>query len=166
MTYRLALLFSLLMLISSCADYDLSNSGNIPRDLLDSSVQLFDGIVVENSSIIIDGAELWKVKIENSAGAALTFYWQKQYQILFRIVGDQGPFNYELKPPVNVLVYSTAKFLAFDGFSNETLESWRLLRDGDKNRNWVYQFYLQGRNDPISINAINGELIQSYSGSI
>ena len=146
-------------LLCSCNEQDLFNSGNVPQAVIDNSTQLFDGNVVEKTTSNLEGVDVWKVRLEKNSGAVLTLYWQRKSNIIYRIIGERGPFNYELKPPLNILNLSTAKFLAFESYSKETLDSWQLLRDGNHNLKWVYRFYIRGQEDPISINATSGDLL-------
>ena len=157
-TRQISLLI-LFVLFSACTEEDLFSSGTVPQTVLDNSVQLFDGNIIDQSTRTLDGVDVWVVKLEKNTGATVTFYWQRKSQIIYRIVGEKGPFNYELKPPLNTLVFSTAKFLAFESYSKETLESWQLLRDSSHNLKWVYQFYIRGQDAPITINAISGDML-------
>ena len=159
MNVRHLLYFFIFILFSSCDEQDLFSSGNVPQKVIENSLQLFNGEIAETSTSNLDGVDVWKVKLENQSGALLTFYWQRKNNMIFRIIGEQGPFDYELKPPLNTLVFSTAKFLAFESYSKEQLESWQLLRDGQHNLKWVYHFYIRGQQQPISINAVSGDML-------
>jgi hypothetical protein len=147
------------VLFTSCNEQDLFSSGNVPQKVISNSTQLFNGEITETSTSNLDGIDVWKVALENQSGAVVTFYWHRKNNMIFRIIGEQGPFDYELKPPLNTLVLSTAKFLAFESYSKEQLESWQLLRDSQHNLKWVYHFYLRGQQQPISINAASGDVM-------
>ena len=126
---RLNVFVLLGLVLFSCEEQFGLDSNKISQDIIDNSLELFPGRILEQSSDKIEGIDVWKVKIENSAGAIVSFYWQKNYTILFRIDGEKGPFNYELKPPLGVIVLSTARFLAFESYSSEKLICWKLMRD-------------------------------------
>ena len=84
--------------------------------IVDSSRQLFLGKVVENVKAIEDGEEVWKITISNNEGSLVSFFWQRNYNIIFKIRGERGPFNYDLQPPLNVLPLSTARVLALGSY--------------------------------------------------
>jgi len=150
-------IFLLNTVLFSCDEQFGTDSDDVPKNVIDASTQLFPGSILEKSSFVIEDTDVWKVRLENSEGSIVSFYWQKNYNILFRIEGERGPFDYEFKPPLDVIIFSTAKFLAFESYSTEVLDSWKLIRDSSNDQKWVYQFYLQGEENPISINASNGD---------
>lgn len=131
----------------------------VPQNTIDHSIQLFPGNILEKSSDFVEGIKVWKMKIENNSGAILTFYWVKNYNIPYQIEGEKGPFNYELKPPLDVIELSTAKFLAFESYSSKVLNSWKLIRDPSQNNQWIYQFFLKDEENPISVKAATGDLM-------
>lgn len=143
----------------SCEEQFGLDQNEVPQNTIDNSAQLFPGNILETSSDIVEGIKVWKVKIENNSGAIVTFYWQKNYNILYQIEGEKGPFNYEFKPPLDVIVLSTAKFLAFESYSSEVLNSWKLIRDTSHNNHWIYQFFLENAENPISVKAATGDLM-------
>lgn len=156
-------LFILILLVCfcsfSCEEQFGFDDNEVPQKIVDNSIQLFQGTVLEKTSSILGGTQVWKVKIENNSGAIISFYWQKSYTILFQVEGEEGPFNYELDPPLNVIMLSTAKFLGFESYSSEVLISWKLTRDNSQKNKWVYQFFLTGNDQPITVNASSGDLL-------
>ena len=156
---RLISVFLLTIFLISCEEQFGLDNDRISQETIDSSLQLFEGKVLEKKSIQIDGVDVWKVRIENEFGAIVSFYWQRSYIKLFRIEGEKGPFNYELKPPLNVIVLSTARFLALETYESVELQSWRLVRDSSLKPQWVYQFYLKENESPVSINASSGDIL-------
>lgn len=157
---RLYQVFILLTIVFfSCEEQFGLNLNEVPQNTIDNSVQLFPGNILEKSSDIVEGIKVWKVKIENSSGAILTFHWEINYNILYQIEGEKGPFNYEFVPPLDVMVLSTAKFLAFESYSSEVLNSWKLIRDLSQNNQWIYQFFLENEGNPLSVKAATGDLM-------
>ena len=147
------------MVLLSCDEQLGIESNEVPQNTIEYSKDLFPGKILEKSTADIDGASVWKVKIEGSSGAIVTFYWQKSVSVLFRIDGEKGPYNYELNPPMNLIIFSTAKFLAYESYSSEVLLSWQLRRDNSDDSIWVYKFFLSGRENPITINAKSGDML-------
>ena len=149
----------LCLFLFSCEEQFGLKSNKISQDVIDNSLELFPGSILEKCSDKIEGIDVWKVKIENNAGAIVSFYWQKNYTILFRIEGEKGPFSYELKPHLGIIVVSTARFLAFESYSSEELIYWKLIRDNSLDQKWVYQFFLKEKEVPITVNATSGDII-------
>ncbi len=145
-------------LLFSCED-PLDEQIEVPGELINSTQLFFEGSVIEKGAANVDDVDAWKIKLQNSDGAITTFYWRKTYNSLFRIDGEKGPFSYEIKPPFDVINFSTAKFLAFNSNSTEDLVSWTFSRRDDVAK-WYYQFYLEDREDPIIIDAGSGEVVR------
>lgn len=157
MRSSLAILLFVMILVS-CED-PLENQKEVPGDLILTTQELFAGEVIEKGSTSLDDVDVWKIKIEHSSNAITTFYWRKSFTNLYRIVGEQGPFNYELKPPLDVVNFSTAKFLAFNQNQNDNLSSWQFMRSPGETK-WFYQFYVKDSERPITIDAGSGEVIR------
>lgn len=156
---KLVGIFLFSAVLFSCEEQFGIESNEVPQNTIDYSKQLFSGRVLEKSSVTLDDIAVWKVKIEASSGAIVTFYWQKNYTMLYKIDGEKGPYTYELNPPMDLIIFSTAKFLAFESYSSETLQSWQLVCDSSQNSIWVYQFFLSEREKPITINAKTGDVL-------
>jgi len=156
------LLLAIILISATCCSCE-EQFGNypdtIPKNTIDNSIQMFSGNILEQNSEVIEGIEVWKVRIENEFGATVSFYWQKNYNILYLIIGEHGPFDYELKPPLDIIVFSTAKFLAFESYSAEPLVTWKLIRDKSFNSAWVYQFFLKDGDTPVSVKASSGDIL-------
>jgi hypothetical protein len=151
------LLFTLI--IMACED-PLDNQTEVPEVLLQTTLDIFEGQIIDKKADKIDDTEVWKVKIENSEGAVTSFYWRQRFNNIYKIVGESGPFDYQLNPPLDVVNYATARFLAFNRSNAEDLESWKLFRSlGDAQ--WFYQFFTKDSNRAITINAGSGEVVRS-----
>lgn len=152
----------IILIISAIVMFSCENpleSGDIPGGLLNSSLSLFSGEVQEAGNTRVDGTDLWKVKIKNDSGAVTTFYWRKTFNNIHSIVGEQGPFDYELRPPLDVINFSTARFLAFNQSSFEPLETWSFFRNQTDSK-WYYQFNVSDGILPITIDAASGTRIR------
>ena len=153
--FRLVLIICLMSF--SCEEQFGIAENEPSQTVIDISLQLFHGDVTEKLTVMEDDVSVWKVKIENNEGAIVSFYWQKNYNIIFKIVGETGPFNYDLRPPLNVLPLSTAKFLAFESYSENQLSLWILKREA-KDKRWIYQFFILGNESPYTIDATSGDV--------
>ena len=143
----------------SCEEQFGLNDTEPSQKVIDLSREIFFGEVIEKSSVMEDDNDVWKIKLKNENGSIVSFYWQKNYNIVFKIVGEIGPFNYDMEPPLNVLPLSTARFVAFESYSNEILSLWVLKRDNIDARKWIYQFYINGNDIPFTIDATSGDII-------
>lgn len=143
----------------SCEEQFGNEQIEAPQKIIINSNELFQGQLIEQSSFILDGINVWKIKIENESGSVVSFYWHKSYNLLFMIDGEHGQYDYEMLPPLGVLVLSTAKFLAFESYSEKALTSWNLKRNKSCKNRWVYQFYLNHSELPIRIDAISGDVL-------
>ena len=149
----------LCLIFVSCDEQFGNEQKKISQKIIEDSILLFPGSLFEQSSYVIDEVDLWRVKIENKSETVVTFYWQKKNGILYMIEGDQGPFDYDMHPPYNVISLSTAKFLGFEGYCEGVLVSWKFKRRHDGKNGWVYHFYLKDVELPIVINAANGDIL-------
>jgi hypothetical protein len=75
------------------------------------------------------------------------------------IEGEHGTYNYEMMPSLGILILSTAKFLAFEFYSEEALSSWKLKRNDSYKNCWFYLFYLNHTKPPIMIDAVSGVVL-------
>lgn len=143
----------------SCEEQFGSEPAEISQRLIDDSLELFDGKLMEKSSTSIDGINAWIVTIENESGSVVSFYWHKSLQLLIGIEGEHGPFDYDLKPPLGILSLSTAKFLAYESYTTDELSSWELVRNGSTSNRWVYQFFLENSQSPMKIDGVTGDAL-------
>lgn len=142
----------------SCAD-PLEQQSEVPGDLVETTLNLFPGEILEQGSVRIDDTDVWKVKILHASSAITTFYWRKAFSNLYKIVGEKGPFDYEIRPPFDVVNFSTAKFLAFNQNGSERMTSWEYFRNPIEGR-WFYNFYVKDVSSPITIDAGSGEVVR------
>lgn len=147
-------------LFFACEENGEMVGGEVPGNLISSSVELFNGQVTESGLATMDGFNVWKVTVENSEEAIVTFYWRTNFGNLHRIDGVRGPFNYELNPPQGVINFSTARFLVQNNNSINQIERWEFVRDDVEPLNWYYIFYSSDPDLEIVIDAANGEMIR------
>lgn len=159
MTRWLLTLVLLGLLFCSCEEQFQSENSQIFDKTVENSLQIFPGNVIETSSEKLNGVEVWRILIENDDGAQIEFFWQKSYHILYEVAGIKSPFNYELDLPLDVILFSTARFLAFESKANQELDSWNLYRNATADNELVFQFNLKNNPEPIILRASSGELL-------
>ena len=156
---RLSITYLLLIGLFVSCENPLEKQEDVPSDLINTSLNIFDGEVIEQGSTKLDDLDVWRVRIRHSSDAITSFYWRKPFYNIFRIVGERGPFDYSLNPPLDVINFRTARFLAIDQNSNNVLESWEFMRSPGE-INWFYKFYLKDKEFPILVDAGSGEIIR------
>jgi hypothetical protein len=153
-----AAILSIFILMVSCEN-PLDNNNDLPAELITSTLDMFDGEVLVAESDKIDDVSVWKIKVQNQAAAVTSFYWRRPFNNLFRIYGEAGPFDYNLKPPFDVINFKTAKFLAVTQNQQNMLESWEFSNNPTEMR-WYYKFYLRDSSFPILVDAGSGEIVR------
>ena len=151
------ILFAMLTYASAC---DSSEEGNpeMPQTIIDQSLELFSGSVVDSGLEEEEGLNLWKVKIANGNGAAVSFYWTVSGQAFFKMEADAGPFDYDIWPGDNFINFSTAKTVAIEGVKNSNITAWELAREAEFNDLWVYTFEFDVRK--VYVDAENGNILE------
>jgi uncharacterized membrane protein YkoI len=122
----------------------------------------FDGEVVEKKLELEDGIEAWEIKIQNTDGAVVIFYWTVTPEILLKMQGDIGPFDYDITPGNNLINYSTARTVAIGAVKNDTIKKWELQQEEDFIDIWVYSFEFDDNGDTskVYIDAESGNILQ------
>ena len=149
------ILFLLGFLFVSCEDQLGINDDVVAQKAVENSKEIFSGEVLQVSEASIDGFQLWVVEMENGDGALLNIYWQKTTSVMHQVEGLRGPFNYSLNLPLNIVAFSTVRFLAFQSRSSQEFGSWTLTKNNFGN--WIYQFKLKDNQNPLTLNAATGD---------
>jgi uncharacterized membrane protein YkoI len=155
MKYRLTL-FLICLCLFSCEEQFKNDQRELSQKIIDNSFKIFPGEIIEQTSSVEGTIDLWKISIINPSGAIVSFYWQKGTNLLFKIDGEKGPFTYELNPQNGVISLSTARFLAYESYAEEDLVSWNLSQGDPDNKQWVYEFILEGQEKSVLIDAYSG----------
>lgn len=151
-------IFLSVLILGSCVD-PLGQQSEVPGDLVETTLKIFPGEIMEQGSVKIDDIDVWKVKVMHASTAVTTFYWRKAFSNLYKIIGEKGPFDYEIRPPFDVVNFSTAKFLAFNQNGTDRMTSWEYFRNPVEMR-WYYNFYVKDVSTPITIDAGSGEIVR------
>ncbi|NJN24561.1 MAG: hypothetical protein HC819_00425 [Cyclobacteriaceae bacterium] len=152
------ILFLFIILSFSCEETFKDERETLSQETIDASVGIFAGEVLSKTTATGNDA-LWEISIKNQTGALVVFYWEKSTNLLNKIEGREGPFDYEMNPQTGALSLSTAKFLAFESLTQKVLSRWTLSRHTNNDLNWVYEFHFQGSETSILLDAISGEIL-------
>lgn len=146
------------LFVISCDSSD-ENNPEVPQDVIDNSLDLFDGEVIEKKLEEEEGSVAWEVKIQNNEGSIVKFYWTINGLALLKIEGQTGPFEYNILPGNNLINFSTAKTVAFAAIKNDALIRWELSQEDEFINTWVYTFEIGSQK--VYIDAENGNVLQT-----
>ncbi len=151
MKYK-TLFLSLILLagLFACSKTD-DPAPQVPDSVIDDSIEMFAGDILESKQVTEDGMELWEVKIQNTDGAVVRFYWTVSLNKLHEIDGQESPFNYEVIPGNGLITYSAAKLVAIAAIKNNNLLRWQLEQESDFANKWVYRFEFANGSDEVRV---------------
>jgi len=153
------IIFGLLVLISCEQQNEMSL--DVPQDVIDKSLDLFDGAIIEKVSETEDGLEMWEVKIENENGSIVKFYWSKVSEVLIKIEGISAPFNYNINPGNNLINSSVALTVAKSAVKNEDITKWKLAQNENFIDKWVYSIEFDEISITVIVDALNGDVLET-----
>ncbi len=159
-TIKILFLVSLIFNIS-CEESN-EPSPEVPQNIIDESLNLFNGEVFEIKQESEDGSNAWEIKIQNPDGAIVKFYWSVSNSELIKIEGIQGVFDYELNPGMSLINFSTAKTFAIAAVKNDAILHWELEKNEDFINKWVYEFEFEtgSGTQSVYIDAMNGDVLE------
>lgn len=145
-----------------CCEDAQDNVGPVPQTVINASLDLFDGEVLQGKQEDEDGATVWEVKIRNGQGAEVVTYWTIDKEILVKIKGEIGPFDYDIQPGNQLVNFASAQTIAIGAIKNSALTKWELAKEEDFVGDWVYSFEFEGTEESIKVflNAKSGDVIQ------
>jgi uncharacterized membrane protein YkoI len=152
---QIALLVSLILILNACSNEDVTPV-DVPDEIISQSLNLFPGTVIEEGMGTENGRDIWEIKIQNTQGAIVEFYWAVNNQLLIKIEGDQGPFTYDIKPGLGLINFSAAKTFAVSAVKNDAVLAWELEQNEDFIDKWVYEFEIADDPDVIKV-YVDGE---------
>lgn len=157
--YLYSICFALFM--AACSDSS-ETIPEVPDDVITNSLAIFDGDVIEKSQDIEQGVESWEVKIRDSNGSVVQFYWAKNNMELLKIEGTQGPYDYALNPGLGIINYASARTEAISAVKNDTILEWELVQNDDFIGKWVYEFDFDigGNVTEVYIDGSNGDVLE------
>jgi uncharacterized membrane protein YkoI len=153
----------LLFLIAGCANSD-NDLLEVPDEVINKSLELFNGTVLVSDAVQEGTTELWKVRIRNTSGANVEFYWDQKDNSLYQITGLNGPYGngYDIVPGNALINFNSAKFTATQALKNYEVHSWRLKKEDQFAGLWVYTLNYNENGGLITayVNANNGEVLE------
>ena len=150
------------LLFITCEQKDNENNPEVPQSVIDKSLDYFDGEVIEKKLEEEEGVEAWEIKIQNSNGSVVKFYWTVNREILLKMEGLVGPFDYEIHPESDLINLSTAQTIAIGAVKNNAIEKWVLKQEEDFIDKWVYSFEFNddGETVKVYIDAEKGDILE------
>lgn len=154
--------FALLCISIVSCESEEDTIPQVPQGVIDESLDFFEGEVIDKKLEVEEGVEAWQVKIENSEGAIINFFWTLNGLALFKMEGENGPFEYDIWPGNSLINFSSAKTVAIAGVKNDTILTWELQEEDEFSDIWIYtfEFDASGSSQKVYIDALNGNILQ------
>lgn len=154
-------LFASLLFITACKDEvtapasQMSEQQSVQKSLASVKSNLVSVQRIKSSD---DG--LWEVKVRTPEGALIKFVYFELTTQIREIHGLSGPFNYDLNPGNDLLLYQNVRVIAMNAKSGD-ITSWKLEKDESDNR-WEYRFFItaDGSNWELRISAVDGHILR------
>jgi len=138
----------------------------VPDDIVEFVTGLFPGEII-HGEVIEDGDRiLWIVAVKNEMGAVVLFKVSPDPLALHKMIGETGPFDYNIDPGDDLISFADAKEVALLAIEGE-LTRWMLWqKEIDDGLLWVYEFRIVSGDMvfEVQVNAHNGELLMVEQG--
>jgi len=136
-----------------------SDSNFNAKKAIDFANDIFKGEVIKLEKKYKKDISIWKINMQNDNGSPLeieTSYIDGKLQSL---KGDEGPFDYEAEPGMEMNTFTSARKAA-EEHSGKKILKWNLLRNKDK---WEYNFwvFVKSGKPQIKVDAESGEIIRT-----
>lgn len=133
----------------------MSEQQSVQKSL--SSVQ---SSLVSVNRIITNDDGLWEVKVVTSSGAMIKFEYYETTGQMREIHGLTAPFDYDLDPGNELLLYQDVRAIALNAKSGN-ITSWKLEKD-ESNIRWEYRFFITvtDGNWELRIHAQTGQILR------
>ena len=127
----------------------------IPQDLKDKALEIVDGEIIEGEF----EAGVWEIYVRTEAGSKVEMEFDAESGDLLTVEGEQPPFDYEVNPGDDFILFSEAREVLFENFDGEIL-AWEFSFDDIDG--WVYEFEMlfEGDDFGVTIDAASGEVIE------
>lgn len=135
-------------------------SPEVPEGVINKTLEIFNGSVVEQKSELEDGVDAWEIKVENENGSIVKIYWSKIGQDLIKIVGQTAPYDYNISPGENLINLNTAMTIAISAVKHDNVNRWKLEKDDDFLEKWIYSFEFDEISRTVLIDALNGDILE------
>ena len=151
-----------IFLLAGCAREEAALQ--IPEEVINQSLAMFDGKVVSESSAEESSALVWKIQIANSVGANVLLYWLQEEASLHRIDGLNGPYDSscDVLPGNGLINFRSAELAGRSALKNSDLNEWMLKREDNFNDLWVYTLIYNkssGGEERAYVSASGGDIL-------
>ncbi len=150
------------LVIASCSKTNDGNNPEVPQSVISKSLNYFNGELIEEKLEEMDGVKVWEIKIQNSNGSIVKFYWLMTDESLLKLEGLVGPFDYDIQPGNTIINFSTALTIALGAVKNDSIIKWELEQEDDFINKWIYtfEFDVGGSSVSVYIDAENGDILE------
>jgi len=152
-----------LMLQTACSE-EINSSNNNPdltkEQAAQKSQQIVKGTITKSELETENGIKVWEVYMTANTGGELKLKFRVDDGTMVEIKGTSPSFDYEVRPGMNLINYSAARFVALNVKNGDILE-WKLEKDESNNR-WEYRFDIrsEGKNWEVRIAASSGVVLR------
>jgi uncharacterized membrane protein YkoI len=124
------------------------------------AIQLNSGTVMKTELTRHNGIKVWEVYMVTSSGGELKVKYRVDNGTMVELKGTSPSFEYEVKPGMNLIDYSTARSVALNTKTGD-IKEWKLEKDESDNR-WEYRFLIRnfGQKYEIRIDAATGVVLR------
>lgn len=150
-----------LFVFTACKD-EVTAPANQMREQqsVQKSLSSVQSSLVSVNRIITNDDGLWEVKVVTSSGAMIKFEYYETTGQMREIHGLTGPFDYDLDPGNELLLYQDVRAIALSAKSGN-ITSWKLEKD-ESNIRWEYRFFITATdgNWELRVHAQTGQILR------
>lgn len=159
--FLLVPLIASLLWLAACKDEVTAPVNQMSeQQSVQKSLSSVNGSLLSVNRIKSNDDGLWEVKVLTPAGALIKFEYFETTGQIREIHGLTGPFEYDLDPGNNFLLYQDVRVIALNAKSGN-INSWKLEKDESDNR-WEYRFFIttDDGNWELRIHAETGQILR------
>ena len=159
--FVLSIILSVMLNAACSEDVNNSNGSSITEDqAVQKAKQINSGTVTKTELTKHNGIKVWEVYMTAISGGELKIKYSFNDGTMVEIKGVSPSFEYELKPGMNLIDYSSAKSVALNSKTGDIRE-WKLEKDESDNR-CEYRFFILsgGQEWEIRIDATSGVVLR------
>ena len=153
-------LASMLVFVACKDEVSAPTSQMSEQQLVQKSLASVKSNLVSVQRIKSSDDGLWEVKVRTPEGALIKFEYFESTTQIREIHGLSGPFNYDLNPGNELLLYQDMRVIALNAKPG-SITSWKLEKDESDNR-WEYRFFITADNSnwELRISAFDGQVLR------
>ena len=150
-----------LLVITACKDeVTVPTNQMSEQQSVQKSISSVQSSLVSVNRIITNDDKLWEVKVVTPFGAMIKFEYFENTGQIREIHGLIGPFDYDLDPGNELLLYQDVRAIALNAKSGN-ITSWKLEKD-ESNIRWEYRFFITATdsNWELRMSAVDGQVLR------